>query len=391
MIYIGIDVAKDKHDCFIINSEGEVLYDVFTIQNDLEGFECLYRKIKSVAKDLSKTKVGLEATGHYSYNLLGFLLDKSLPTYVINPLHTNLYRKSLTLRKTKTDKVDARTIASMLMSDVDLKPYSQTLYHNEELKSLTRYRFDQVSARSKLKQSVSRLVNILFPELEGLVSSLHGKTVYALLAEFLGASYIANANLTHLTSLFNKNSKGRHGRVLAELIRDAARHSIGSVMPAKSLELKHTISMIRMMNDEIAEIEAEIKKIMDELNPPLLSVPGISYTLGAMILAEVGDFSAFTNADKVLAYAGCSPTTYQSGQLTSTRAKMEKRGSRYLRYALFNAVKKVCRWDKTFKAYLSKKKAEGKHPTSAAVHASKKLVRLIYHLQISGETFVPTP
>lgn len=124
----------------IITSEGEVLYDVFTTQNDLGGFEDLYRKIKSVSNDLSKTKAGLEATGHYSYNLLGFLLDKGLPTYVINPLHTNLYRKSFTLRKIKTDKVDARTIASMLMSDVDLKPYSQTLYHNEELKSLIRYR-----------------------------------------------------------------------------------------------------------------------------------------------------------------------------------------------------------------------------------------------------------
>ena len=148
MNYIGIDVAKDKHDCFIINSEGEVLYDVFSIQNDLGGFEDLYRKIKYVCKDPNKIKVGLEATGHYSYNLLGFLLDKGLPTYVINPLHTNLYRNSLTLRKTKTDKVDARTIASMLMSDVDLKPYSQTLYHNSELKSLTRYRFDQVSFRN---------------------------------------------------------------------------------------------------------------------------------------------------------------------------------------------------------------------------------------------------
>ena len=391
MIYIGIDVAKDKHDCFIINSEGEVLYDVFTIQNDLEGFESLYRRIKSVAKDLSKTKAGLEATGHYSYNLLGFLLDKGLPTYVINPLHTNLYRKSLTLRKTKTDKVDARTIASMLMSDVDLKPYSQTLYHNEELKSLTRYRFDQVSARSKLKQSVSRLVTILFPELEGLVSTLHGKAVYALLTEFPGASCIANANLTHLASLLQKNSKGHYSKELAEQIRNAARRSIGSVMPAKSLELKHTISMIRMMNDEIAEIEAEIKKIMDKLNPPLLSVPGIGLKMGAMILAEVGDFSAFISADKVLAYAGCSPTTYQSGQLTSAHAKMEKRGSKYLRYALINAVKKVCRWDKTFNAYLTKKKAEGKHPTSAAVHAAKKLMRLIYHLQITGETFVPAP
>ena len=391
MNYIGIDVAKDKHDCFIINSEGEVLYDVFTIQNDLGGFEDLYRKIKSVSKDPNKIKVGLEATGHYSYNLLGFLLDKGLPTYVINPLHTNLCRKSLTLRKTKTDKVDARTIASMLMSDVDLKPYSQTLYHNSELKSLTRYRFDQVSARSKLKQSVSRLVNILFPELEKLVSSLHGKAVYALLSEFPGASYIAAANLTHLTNLLQKNSNGHYGKDTAERIRKAARCSIGSVMPAKSLELKHTISMIRMMDDEIAEIEAEIKKIMDKLNPPLLTIPGIGLKMGAMILAEIGDFSAFSSADKVLAYAGCSPTTYQSGQLTSTHAKMEKRGSKYLRYALLNVVKKVCRWDSTFKAYLAKKKAEGKHPTSAAVHTAKKLMRLIYHLQITGEAFVPAP
>lgn len=208
MIAVGIDIAKDKHDCFIINSAGEILFDVFTIRNNRAEFDELFSKIKSASRNLNKVKVGLEATGHYSCNLLGFLLDKDVPTYVINPLHTNLYRKSLTLRKTKTDKVDARTIASMLMSDVDLKPYSQTLYHNEELKSLTRYRFDQVPVRSKLKQSVSRLVNILFPELEGLVSTLHGKAIYALLTEFLGASYISGANLNHLTSLLQKNSMG---------------------------------------------------------------------------------------------------------------------------------------------------------------------------------------
>ena len=132
MIYVGIDAAKDKHDCFICNSEGEVLFKAFTFQNNMEGFNELYQKIESVSNDLSNVKVGLEATGHYSYNLLGFLIDKGLPTFVINPLHTNLYRKSLTLRKTKTDKVDAHTIAMMLMSGVYLKPYSNTLYHNEE-------------------------------------------------------------------------------------------------------------------------------------------------------------------------------------------------------------------------------------------------------------------
>ncbi len=133
MIYVGIDVAKDKHDCFISNSDGEVLFNAFSIPNNREGFNALYQKIQSVTNDLSKVKVGLEATGHYSYNLLGFLFSKGLPTYVINPLHTNLYRKSLSLRKTKTDKVDAHTIASMIMSDVNLKSYSDTSYHNEEL------------------------------------------------------------------------------------------------------------------------------------------------------------------------------------------------------------------------------------------------------------------
>ena len=137
MIYVGIDVAKDKHDCFITNSDGEVLFKSFTISNNREGFESLFQRIQSVSDDLTKIKVGLEATGHYSYNLLGFLLNKGLPTFVINPLHTNLYRKSLSLRKTKTDKVDAHTIATMIMSDVNLKSYSDTSYHNEELKSLT--------------------------------------------------------------------------------------------------------------------------------------------------------------------------------------------------------------------------------------------------------------
>ena len=118
---------------------------------------------------------------HTSYNILGYLLDKGLATFVFNPLHTNLYRKSLSLRKTKTDKVDAHTIATMLMSDVNLKSYSDTSYHNEELKSLTRYRFDKVKERAKLKSSVSRLVCILFPELEKLVPTLHMASVYALL------------------------------------------------------------------------------------------------------------------------------------------------------------------------------------------------------------------
>ncbi|WP_373804386.1 IS110 family transposase [Bacteroides heparinolyticus] len=388
MIFVGIDVAKDKHDCFITNTDGEVLFKSFTITNNLVGFDELYQKIESVMEDVSKVKVGLEATGHYSYNLLGYLLDKGLPTYVINPLHTNLYRKSLSLRQTKTDKVDAHTIASMLMSDVNLKSYSDTSYHNEELKSLTRYRFDKVKERAQLKQSISRLVCILFPELEKLVPTLHQNSVYELLYEFPGAKHVADAHLTRLSTLVETASKGHYTKDTAITFREAARTSIGSNMPAKSLELKHTIKLIRELDAEIEEIENEIKIIMDEINSPILSIPGISYRMGAMIIAEIGDFSKFDSPDKILAFAGMSPSTYQSGQLDNCYARMEKRGSRYLRYALYNATAYVCLWDPTFKAYLAKKRSEGKHYYVALSHATKKLIRVIYQLESSGQQYI---
>ena len=251
MVSIGIDVSKDKHDCFILSSEGEVLADAFTVPNNMEGFTTLLERIQDCTTPQDKIRVGLEATGHYSYNLLGFLLDNGLPTYVLNPLRTNLYRKSLSLRKTKTDRVDARTIATMLMSDVGLKPYTDTAYHNDELKSLTRYRFDKVKERAKLKSSVSRLVCILFTELEKLVPTLHMVSVYALLEEFPGAKQIAGAHLTRLKTLLHGASRGRYGRDMAVEIRDAARNSIGSRMPAKSFVLRHTIHLIRELNTEI--------------------------------------------------------------------------------------------------------------------------------------------
>ncbi|MEE1189189.1 MAG: IS110 family transposase [Bacteroidales bacterium] len=373
----------------MISSEGEVLADVFTISNSKEGFEHLLQTINTCTGiGGSKIKVGLEATGHYSYNLLGFLLDNDLPTYVINPLHTNLYRKSQSLRKTKTDRVDARTIASMLMSDVSLKPYTNIAYHNSELKSLTRYRFDKVSERAKLKTSVTRLVNILFPELEKLLPTLHTASSYALLSELPSAKHIAEVHLTHLTNLLYTASKGRYNRDKAIQIREAARNSIGTYMPAKALELKHTIKLIREFNNEIAETEFAIQSIMDEIDSPITTIPGISLRMGAMILAEIGDFNNFDSPDKILAFAGLSPSTYQSGQLNNCYAHMEKRGSRYLRYALFNATKFVCNWNPIFADYLAKKRSEGKHYNVAISHAAKKLVRLIFALQKSGQPYI---
>ena len=277
----------------------------------------------------------------------------------------------------------------MLVTDKTLKPYTGTSYHSEELKSLTRYRFELVKERAKLKTSVSRLVNILFPELESLVSTLHMNSVYRLLQELPGAYFIASSNLTHLKALLADASKGRYGREKAIVIRETARSSIGSLMPAKSMELKQTIRRIDTLTSDIKEIEQSIQKIMDECGSPITTIPGIKYRMGAMILAEIGDFTRFSNADQVLAYAGLSPSTYQSGKLISSYARMEKRGSKYLRYALFNAAIYVSGWDERFRLYLSKKRAEGKHYYVAISHVIKKLVRTIFRMEITHTSYQP--
>ena len=196
-----------------------------------------------------------------------------------------------------------------------MNPDNITQYHNEELKSLTRYRFDKVKERAKLKSSVARLVNILFPELEKLVSSLHIAVVYALLSNYPGASYIANANTEELAETLCTASKGRYTKSKTAEIQVAAGVSIGSKMPAKSMELKHTIALIRELDKEISEVESAIDKITSQMDSPIFTIPGIGRHMSAMILAEVGDFSNFASADKLLAYAGLSPSTYQSGQL----------------------------------------------------------------------------
>ena len=383
MILVGIDVAKEKHECFIRSLEGSLLHKPFSITNNIEGFEELYDKILSCND--SEIKVGLEATGHYSYNILGFLLSKNLPTFVLNPLQTNQFRKSLTLRKTKTDKVDAKTIATVLASNIDLTYYTHSNFQNEELKSLTRYRFEKVQQRAKLKQSLARLVNILFPELESVVSTLHLNCIYSMLLKYPSAKDIAKSRFDIFTNLIESSSNGRFDKMKAKEIRNLARKSVGVYISAKAMELKHTIKLIQILDSDIAEIEEQIQAQVQD--SPITTIPGISFRMAAMIQAEIGDFNRFSSPKKILAFAGLSPTTYQSGNFISSKAKMDKRGSRYLRYALFISAQYVSIWCPVFKDYYRKKRAEGKHYFVALSHVAKKLLRIIFHLQKNGESF----
>ena len=379
MIYVGIDVAKDKHDCFAMNSDGEILIEKLTITNNLDGFETLYNSLMNFSDSLDNIKVGLEATGHYSNNILNFLTEKGFNIYLINPLQTNLYVKGQSLRKTKTDKLDAHVIATMLVSD-NLKPYILVSYHISELKSLTRHRFRLVKENSKFKTSLVRLVDIVFPELPKIVSSVAQKSCLALLYELPSAKDIAECNLTHLTHLLSDNSNKKFDREKALQIRDLARKSIGLNSNSVSFELKQTISIIQFIQEQLDDVEKRIKEILKEINSPILTIPGISFKTAGSILAEIGDISRFDSPAKLLAFAGLDPSMYQSGKFFSTHSVMVKRGSKYLRFALMTAARMVCLNDATFNEFKDKKMAEGKHYMVTMGHVAKKLVRVIYYL-----------
>lgn len=385
MIYVGIDVAKDKHDCCIISSEGELISDVFTISNSMEGFNELLSAIPDASKNT--IKVGLEATGHYSINLMRFITDNQLPLVVLNPLQTNLFRKAQTLRKSKTDKIDAKLIALMLCSG-DFKLHSDASYHLQELKSLTRHKSRIKDNLSKFRISLNRLIDIIFPELPSLVYSLNQKSTYALLKTFPSKELIASAHLTKLTNVLRHSSRGKYGKEKAMLIKKAAACSIGSDSRALSFELLQVLSFIEIYIDEINKIDDEIKAVMNDMQSPILSVPGISYGLGSIILAEIGDISRFESPAKLLAFAGLEPSTYESGKFIASGMKMVKRGSSYLRWALLEAAYQISMKEPTFRAYYLKKKMEGKHHYVALSHVAKKLVRVLHHLLTKNLDFV---
>ena len=274
----------------------------------------------------------------------------------------------MTLRKTA--KVDAKNIADILASNLDLTPYTHAAFQNEELKSLTRYRFEKVRQRTKLKQSLARLVNILSPELENAVSTLHLSCIYTImLLKYPSAKDIAKSRFDKFANLIESASKGHFDKIKAEEIRNLARKSIGVYISAKAIELRQTIKLIQVLDSDIAKIEEQIQSQVQD--SPITSIPSISFKMAAMIQAEIGDFNRFSSPDKILAFAGLSSTTYQSGNFIFSNAKMDKRGSRYLRYALFISAQYVSLWCPVFKDYYRNKRNEGKHYFVALSHVAR--------------------
>ena len=378
MIYVGIDIAKLNHFASAISSDGEILIEPFKFTNDNDGFLLLVSKLDSF--DLDSLIIGLESTAHYGDNLVRYLVANNYNVCVINPIKTSSMRKN-NIRKTKTDKVDTYIIAKTLMMQESIRFMTYYDLDLMDLKTLGRFRQKAIKQRTRLKIQLTSYMDQVFPELQYFFKSgLHQKSVYALLKEAPSADAIASMHMTHLANLLKVNSHGHFTKELAKELRVLAQKSVGANDSALSIQVTHTISQIELLDSQLDKIESEITNIMMFHDPVIMTIPGIGYINGGMILGEIGDIHRFHTPSKLLAFAGLDPSVYQSGNFQAKRTRMSKRGSRVLRYALVNAAHNVVKNNTTFKTYYDAKMAEGRSHYNALGHCAGKLVRVIWKM-----------
>ena len=383
MIYIGIDISKYKHDCFICKDTGEIIVENLSFENTKKGFQQFLDLLKPY--DKSNVHIGLEATGHYGLNLKLFLEKNNYSFMEFNPLLVKEFKKSLTLRKTKTDKVDAIIICQKLMS-VPYKPNSKLFYHKYSIKSLSRLRETLVKQRSKYMVQLTNILDIVFPEYKPFFNNRFSATSIYLLNKYGSAEKMANMRDFDTP---NKLSKGSFTYAKFAKLKELAKNTIGESNEVFEIELQTIITLYNEIDSKINSIDKQISTIIKELNPPTLSIPGIGELTTAVIISEFGEFTKFSNADKLLSFAGLEPGIYQSGTILSN-GKMVKRGSGYLRYSLMNIANVVIRYNPTFYDFYLKKRTEGKCHRVALSHVCKKLLRVIYKLETQNIQFNPS-
>ena len=385
MIYVGIDVAKLNHFASAISSDGEILIEPFKFTIDVDGFQLLSSKLYHLDRD--SLIIGLESTAHYGDNLVRYLVTENYKVCVLNPIKTSSMRKN-NIRKTKTDKVDTYIICKTLMMQDSLRFISFFDLDLMELKDLGRFRQKTIKQRTRLKIQLTAYLDKVFPELQYFFKSgLHQKSVYALLKEAPTPQTIASMHMTHLAHLLKVSSHGHFDKNDAQQLRVLAQKSVGVSDSALSIQVTHSIAQIELLDSQLDRVEAKMADIMKFNDSVIMSIPGIGFVNGGMILGEIGDIHRFSNPSKLLAYAGLDPSVYQSGTFQAKRTRMSKRGSKTLRYALVNAAHNVVKNNATFKAYYDAKMAEGKSHYNALGHCAGKLVRIIFKMLTDNVEF----
>lgn len=383
MYYIGIDISKYKHDCAVIDDLGDAVTPSWSFSNDSEGFSLFKLLLDNLE---GEKKIGLESTGHYGQNLKLFLESNGFTFMEFNPLLVSRFVRSKSLRNTKTDSIDALSIARYVMT-VEYKPYPPSFYHLDKLKSLTRFRDSLVRQRSRQLVELTNVLDKVFPEFKPFFKGRFSATALYILAHYQTPEKIANMNARSYEPL-RKLSRGRFTMSDFVQLKVLAKNTVGVSSDYLLDQMNILLVIYSQMDSKVDELDAQIKECVRGIDPPILSLPGIGELSAAVILSEFGDFTKFDSPSKMLSFAGLEPGYFQSGQSEYT-GHMVKRGSSQLRYALLNCCLPLVNHEPTFAEYYAKKRAEGKPHRVAMTHVAKKLLRVIYTLQTKGITYDP--
>ena len=389
MKLVGIDIGKNSHHFCVMDKEtGELNVTPSSFSNNKEGFDFLINSLKPYSK--KSILLGMEDTGHYHVALLKFLLSNGYTVALINPKTTDFTRK-MEGGITKNDKLDTITICNVLDTPERKKQYRITKVDRFDLyeqRQLTRHHHNLKEELNIYCNRLQKSIDLVFPEFNTLFGSKYG--VYMnLLKTFGSAEAIASTDIRTIRKCFE--IKGRGGRIslTPEKLKECAKNSIGISSEVETIQIKHLVSQITLIKEQIAEIDKKIEEFSITNNSPILSIPGISHFSGTSILAELGDIGNYSKPSQIIKFAGVAPYHYESSQYNAQHTGITKKGSKYLRKTLYQIILPVINNNPVFKKYYRLKISQGKGHRCAQGHCIRKLLRIIYHLLETGQSFNP--
>jgi len=389
MFYVGIDIAKRTHEAIIIDDQGKIVQKSFRFQNSCSGFNQLISHVLRITNVRSQVSFGMESTSHYWLALYTRLMKEGYQVHVLNPIQSDALR-NLYIRQNKTDSRDSFIIAEVIR----FGRFSETQVPQDKmlaLREMCRNRFFLVDSVSDLKRKVVALIDQIFPEYETIFSSNFVDSSVQLLTKYPTPEKMCNAKLNSMTDLLLKASNGRFGQAKAMEIKELAKNTFGvkDTCGVYSDLIRCYMQQLQFIQQQIETLDQKIQIIMDSLESPITSITGIGTILGATILSEIGDISRFSSADKLAAFAGIDPTVKQSGDFVGVKNHMSKRGTPYLRRALWMASTTAVQHDPMFRAYYEKKAAEGMRYMKIIGHVSKKMSSVIFAVLRDNKTYEP--
>ena len=390
MFYIGIDIAKRSHQAAVTDISGNIVVKPFNFKNTAAGFTQFLSVLETNSVSKDNCVIGLESTGHYWYPLYFFLVEQKFSVKVFNPIQTAAFRE-ITIRKVKNDNLDSIMIADFTR----FGRYSETYIPSENmlaLKNLSRFRLSVCDICGSLKKRTIVLLDLVFPEYASVFCDIFGTTSKQLLEKYSTPDEFSEISTTKLANFILKASRGRNGREKAELIKTAAQNSIGIsyAIDTFSFEIKQLIEQIEFMENQLSEIDAEMAKLLAESEYSVITtISGIGPTLGSIIVSEIGDIERFETSSKLVAYAGLDASVKQSGEFNSSQNKISKRGSPYLRRALWMAAFMSLQCDPALYDYYSRLRARGKSHRLATTAVARKLCIIVWAIMKSKKPYSP--